>query len=214
MRKALLTVSLMMLVAPAAMAQTGKHVALGASLGFAKYIEKDFESTNLTVGPAYRVRLNTEAKDGWSWSLKSGFGWSRRKTTTEIGGERTDLGRLQTILIMGGIQRVFHQGPWQAGVGIVAGPSINKFDVDAAARDAYQSRLGLTLDDIKVKNSLAVRPGASVWYDINEWLGVEGALSYTFNQPKAETTASGATTSSTWKTDHASVSVGLVVGLF
>jgi hypothetical protein len=213
-RKALLTVVFSMLVAPAAIAQTGKHLAIGASLGFAKYLDKDFDSSNPTIGPAYRVSLKTDPKDGWSWSLKSGFGWSRRKTTTEIGGERTDHGRLQTILIMGGIQRVFRQGPWQAGVGIVAGPSINKFDVDAAARDAYQSRLGLTLDDIKVKNSLAVRPGASVWYDLNEWLGVEGALSYTFNRPKAETTVDGATTSSTWKTDHASASVGLVVGLF
>ena len=214
MRSGLLSLFLMMLMAPAAWAQTGKHVALGGSLGFTKYVDKNFGSTNPTFSPAYRIRLKPEGTDGWSWALKSGLGWSNRKTAADIGGIDTQLGKLQTIPIMGGVQRAFRKGPWQVGFGIVAGPSINSFKVDQGARDAYQSRLGLVLNDVKVKSSLAVKPDISAWYDLSKWFAVQGSIGYLFNRPKAETTLSGVTTSSTWKTDHASASVGLVVGIF
>ena len=146
MRKAFLAVILLLLMTGPALAQTGKRVALGVAVGVSSYIDKDFSSTNPSIEPAYRVRLNAETKDGWSWSLKSGLGWSNRKTSSDIGGVGTRLGKLQTILIMGGVQRVYRQGPWQVGGGVVAGPSFNQFDVDRAARDAYQSRLGQALD--------------------------------------------------------------------
>lgn len=214
MRRGLLGMFLMMLITLPAFAQTGKHVALGGSIGLTNYIDKDFSSKNPDFSPAYRIRLKTEVKNGWTWAPASGLGWSRRKTSTDIGGTRTQLGRLQTILIMGGVQRALSQGPWQVGFSVVGGPSINKFDVDQAARDAYQSRLGLALSDVKVKNSLAVRPQISAWYDLSQWLAVQGSVSYLFNRPKAETTLGGVKSASTWKTDHASASVGLVVGIF
>jgi hypothetical protein len=214
MRNGLLGMFLMMLMASAAMAQTGKHLAIGAGLGFTEYADKDFSNKNPTVSFAYRFRLHTETTDGWSWGLKSGLGWSKRKTSTHIGGIPTELGKLQTILIMGGGQRAFRQGPWQVGFSVVAGPSINHFDVDGAAREAYQSRLGQTLGDIKVKTSLAVRPEVSAWYDLGKWFAVGGSVAYIVNRPKAETTLDGVKSSSTWKTDHASASVSAVVGIW
>lgn len=207
-------VILMLLVAAPAMAQTGKHVALGASVGVTKYVDDRFHSKSPDISPAYRLSLKTNRADGWSWALKSGLGWSRRDVSDDVGGSDTKLGKLQTILIMGGGQRVYRQGPFQVGAGIVAGPSFNQFDVDQAARDAYQANLGVALDDIKVKTSLAARPDFSAWYDLNAWLGVGATVSYTFNRPKAETSAGGVTTSSTWKTDHTSASLALVVGIF
>ena len=214
MRRVFLGMLLLMLMVPAANAQTGKRVALGGAVGLTHYIDKDFSSKNPGFSPAYRIRLNPESKEGWSWAPKSGFGWNNRKTSTDIGGTETQLGKLQTILIMGGVQRKLHHGPWQLGIGAVAGGSINHFEVDRAARDAYQNRLGLTLTEIKVKNSIAVRPQVDAWYDLSKWFALHGSVSYLFNRPKAETTLGGVTTSSTWKTDHASVSVGLVVGVF
>ena len=202
------------MMAPAAWAQTGKHLAIGAGLGVTNYTDKDFSSKNPGVSPAYRINLSTQVKDGWSWAPRSGLGWSRRNTTTDIGGIRTHLGKLQTIVITAGGQRGFRQGPWQVGFGVVAGPSINKFDVDSAARDAYQNRLGRKLSDVKVKTSIAVKPEISAWYDLNQWFAVQGSVAYVFNRPKAETTAGGVTTSTTWTTDHTSASVGLVVGIF
>ena len=209
-----LALFVMVLSAPSAWAQTGKHVAIGGALGVTSYTDKDFSSRNPGVSPTYRIILSTQAKDGWSWAPKSSLGWSKRNTTTDIGGIRTHLGKLQTILIMAGVQRVFRQGPRQIGFGVVGGASLNHFDVDSAPRAAYLGRLGRTLNDVKVKNSFAVKPEVSAWYDLNQWFAVQGSVSYLFNGPKAETTAGGVTTSAIWKTDHASASVGLVVGIF
>ena len=204
----------MMLMAPAAMAQTGKHFAIGGAIGLSKYADDNFSSKNPGFSPAYRLNLKPDAADGWKWAPKGSIGYSNRKTKGVIGGISTELGRLQMIPITGGIQRSLRQGPWQLGIGVGAGISINHFKVDGAARDARQSQLGTTLNDIKVKNSLVIKPEVSAWYDIGKWVGVQGSLSYSINRPKADTTVNGVTTSSTWKTDHASASVGLVVGIY
>ena len=214
MRSGMLGLVLMVLMASAASAQTGKHVALGVGLGVTNYLDKDFSSKNPGISLAYRIRLRPDTKDGWTWAPKGSLGWSKRKTSADIGGIPTQLGKLQIIPIMGGVQRSLRKGPWQVALGVVGGVSINHFEVDGAARDAYQSRLGLVLGDIKVKNSIEVRPDVNACYDLSKWFAVQGSLSYVFNRPKAETTLGGVTTSSTWKTDHASASIGLVVGIF
>lgn len=205
---------LLMLMASSASAQTGKHFSLGAGIDFSKYADSDFKAKNPGATFAYRINPKPEAPDGWRWGFKTGLGYSKRSTTTEIGGIRTKLGRLQMIQILVGGQRSLRQGPWQVGIGVVAGPSFNHYDVDAGARDAYQTRLGTTLDRVKVGNSIAVKPEANAWYNLNRWFALQGTLSYIVNRPKAETTVGGVTSSSHWKTDHASVGLSLVVGIF
>jgi hypothetical protein len=214
MRTACVGMFLMMLMAPAAMAQTGKHLAIGGGIGVTRYADKDFSAKNPGFSIMYRLNLKSEAPDGWYWGPKGDAGWSKRETSTDIGGARTPLGKLQTILIMGGIQRSLRQRPWQLGIAIVGGAAIHDFEVDHRARDAYVSRLGSDLANIKVKNTIAVRPEAQVNYDLSKWLGVQGQLSYLYDRPKAETTSGGVTTSTTWKTDHLAASIGLVVGIF
>ena len=214
MTRRILTTLLLLLLAPAAMAQTGKHVALGASIGVSSYADRSFRSSNPDFSPAYRLSLKTSRKSGWSWSLKSGLGWSRRDVSQDIGGEDTQLGKLQMGYVMGGVQRVLRGGPLEVGAGIEAGPSFNHFDVDQGARDAFQNRLLVPLDDIKVENSVAIRPDVSAWYDLGPRLAIGGSMSYTINRPRVQTTAGGVTTTSTWKTDHANASVGFVVGMF
>ena len=216
MRTAPIALLLILVAAPAALAQTGKRVAIGGAIGLTRYADDDFGfgSKDPSFSLAYRVRMNPAARSGWAWAPKSSFGLTKRDASSDIGGTRTHLGQLQTIQVMGGVQRVMHQGPWQVGLGVAAGPSINDFSVDAGARDAYQSRLGTDLGDVNVKNSIAVKPEFSAWYDLSRMLGVQGSLSYLFNRPKVETTSGGVTTTSTWKTDRASAKLGLVVGIF
>ena len=214
MRIACWGILLMMVAAPAAMAQTGKHIAIGGAIGVTSYADHDFSTKNPGFSLAYRLNPKPARTYSWKWGVKGDLGWSRHNTTTDIGGVETPLGKLQTGLIMGGIQRSMQRGRWQGGVAIVAGPSFHQFDIDGRARDAYESRLGTDLADIKVKTSVAVRPEAIANYDLNQWLGVQGTLSYLIDRPKAETTSGGATTSRTWKTDRLSAGVALVVGIF
>ena len=214
MRGAVLGMVVMMLVATAASAQTGKHVALGAALGVSKYLDKDFSSKNPDISLAYRINLKPEADNGWTWAPKGSLRWSNRKTSTDIGGARTQLGMLRTVMIMVGVQRGLRQGPWQVGFSLVAGASINHFTVDGAARNAYLSRLGRDLDRIELRTSVAVGPDISASYDLGRWFALQGSVSYLFDRPKADLTSGGVTSTSTWKTDHANASVGLVVGIF
>jgi hypothetical protein len=205
---------LMMLVATAAFAQTGMRVAIGGAIGISKYSDEDFSTKNPNLSFAYRLRVKADSPDGWGWAPKTSVGWSNRKTSTDIGGTRTQLGKLESIPIMGGIERGYRDGPIKVGLSVVGGISVNHFNVDGAARDAYQVRLGETLGDIKVKNAFALRPELSIWYDLGSRFAVQGVTTYLFSHPKAETTIDGVTTTSTWKTDHTSARLGLVVGLF
>ena len=214
MRTTCVGIFLLMLIATGANAQTGKRLAIGAGIAMTSYADQDFKTKNPGVTFMYRLNLKPDAADGWYWGAKGDAGWSKRATTTDIGGVRTPLGKLQTTLLMGGVQRSLRMRPWQVGIAIVAGPSLHQFDVDRRARDAYVSRLGRDLAGIDVKNTIAVRPETQVNYDLNKWLGVQAQLSYLIDRPKAETTSGGVTTSTTWKTDHLAASLGLVVGIF
>lgn len=214
MRTALVGMLLMTLAATTAHAQTGKRLAVGGGIGVTSYTDKDFSAKNPGFAFMYRVNLKPNAPDGWYWGVKGDAGWSKRSTTTDIGGVRTPLGKLQTTLVMAGIQRSLRMRPWQLGIAVVAGPSFHQFDVDRRARDAYLSRLGRDLASIDVKNTVAVRPEAQVNYDLNKWFGIQSNLSYLYDRPKAETTSGGVKTTTTWKTDHLSANVGLVVGIF
>lgn len=215
MRNAWWTTVLMMLLLPAAaMAQSGKHLALGAGIGTTSYADEDFQVKNPELALLYRIDLRPKQPNGWYWGAKGDAGWSNREVRPEIGGARTTLGKLQTILLMAGIQRSMRMRPWQLGVAVVAGPSFHQFDVAAGARAAYLSRLGRDLASVDVKTSLAVRPEAQVNWDLSRWLGVQGNLSYLIDRPKADITSGGVTTTTTWKTDHLSANVGLVVGIF
>jgi hypothetical protein len=216
MRGTSLGVFLMLLVATAAWAQTGKHVSLGGAIDVTSYSDKEFSVKNPGFAVAYRFNLkpDQQAPDGWRWAPKVGVGWSSREITGDIGSTRTVLGKLQSLPIELGVQRVLRQGPWHLGIGVAAGPSFNSLKVNQAARDAYASQFGAELGDIEVKTSLAVGPDVSAWYDLNDWFALHGSVSYLFNRPKVETLSQGVTTSSTWKTDHATASIGLVVGIF
>jgi hypothetical protein len=211
--RTLLVLSMVVMLAPAARAQTGKHLALGAGLNLHHYADGDFGSKNPGVDFVYRIVRNPGKGDGWNWETKTSVSWSKTDTRTDIGGSSTQLGRLQTIPIMVGVQRAYHQGPMKVGTWVVAGPSFNRFDTDGAARSAYAS-LGSELNSVDVNNSIAVRPGLSAWYDLGSWIGLHGSASYTFNRPTAKTTVDGVTTSSTLNTDHASFDLGLAIGIF
>jgi hypothetical protein len=206
---------LVVTLAPAASAQTGKHVAVGAGLTYHKYFDDGFSQKNPGVSFIYRITLKPDSQtDGWKWEPKGGFGWFLADTQQNVAGLATHMGKVRARPFMAGVERSYRQGPMKIGFSAVVGPSFNHFNVDDAARVAYSTRLGRELSSITVKNSVAVRPEASLWYDLGPWLALHGSVSYMINRPTAETTVGGTTASTRWKTDHANFQIGLVVGLF
>jgi hypothetical protein len=195
-------------------AQTGKHVAVGGGIVVIKYLENDFSQSNPSPTFEYRVRLNPDVQDGWSWTGRGGFGWFTADTNRDIGGLPTALGELRARPIMAGIERSYVRGPLSLGLAVVAGPSFNNFSTTDAARAAYLARLGDELREVSVKTSFAVRPEVGVWYDLGRWVALHGSIDYMVNRITAETTAGNVQSSTTWKTDHVGLHLGLVIGIF
>ena len=215
MKKTCTALVLATMLATTAHAQPGKHFALGAGVGFKEYSDGAFRSRSGMIIPEYHFGLTPHAdRDGLSFGLKGGIGYSNPERDDAIGGFETTTGKLRMVPVMVGAGPSYRNGPLRVGMGVVAGPSFNKFSVDDAARAAYRERLGETLNSINVRNSIAARPDLSVWYNLSEKVGLHTSVSYTFNRPTVETTVDGVQSSSRWNIDHWSYQAGLAFGIF
>jgi hypothetical protein len=215
MRTTLIGLSLLALFPLTAQAQTGRHVALGASIGFRELIDDHFKKKNPSFSALYRLsRHPSKRKQGWVWRLGGTASYAHTDFDMDLGGTDTKIGSLRTIPVMGGVERAYRHQRIKVGLSLLAGPSFNNFSIDNSARAAYEAQLGAPLEDIKVKNSFAVRSGVGVWYDVSRWVGVHAGIYYQYDRPRATITAGGNSSSETWKTDRVSLSTGLAVGIF
>jgi len=215
MKKTLAAFVLAAILPASAHAQPGDHAALGAGIGFNNYVNGAFSGKTVSVVPEYHFSLTPHAdREGLSFGLKGGVGYSQPDRNDFIGGFETKTGSLRMVSVMVGAGPSYRSGPLRLGVGVVAGPSFNTFSVDDGARTAYRDRNGSSLDAIRVKNSLVVRPDVSLWYNFTDRVGLHSSVSYTSNRPKAETTVDGVSTSDRWVTDRWSYQAGLAVGVF
>jgi len=215
MRKTLIGLCLLGLFPMTAQAQTGKHVSLGAAVGWRDMSDSRFRTTNPSLAFLYRFSRDPNArKQGWVWRLGGTVGYTHSNLNTDVGGADTQMGRLQTIAVLGGIERAYRHDQFKVGLSALAGPTFNSFAVDNAAREAYEARLGVPLEDVEVKNSFAVRTGVGMWYDVNRWVGIHAGVYRWFGQTKATTTAGGASTEDTWRNDKFTASTGIAIGIF
>jgi hypothetical protein len=215
MRKILIGLCLLALSPMTAQAQTEKHVAVGASIGVRQFVDDHFSKKNPSVSFLYRLSRNpSERRQGWVWRLGGTAGYSTTDFDTELGGTDTKVGSLRTIPVMGGVERAYRHDRLKVGFSVLAGPSLNRFSIDNSARAAYEAQLGAPLEDVKAKNSVAVRSGVGVWYDVSQWLGLHAGTYYLYDRPNMTTTAGGISSTETWKIDRVSLYTGFVVGIF
>ena len=198
-----------------AQAQTGKHVSIGAAIGWRDFSDSRFTAKNPSPAFLYRFsRDPNQRKQGWVWRLGGTVGYTHADLSSDVGGADTKMGRLQTIAVLGGLERAYRHNQFKVGASVLAGPTFNSFAVDNAAREAYQDRLGVPLEEVKVQNSLAVRSGVGMWYDVNNWVGIHAGVYKWFGQTTATTTAGGVSTDDTWKNDKLTASMGIALGIF
>jgi hypothetical protein len=219
MRRATLGMCLVMMVASTATAQEGKRVAVGVGITGRSYTDDAFsQKRNPGISFIYRLRLHAKAHDGWRWEPTAGLGWFSAETQMPIGTLSTHLGRLRARPFMGGVARAYRQGPLALSFSVAGGPSFNHFFPDTAAiQKSYiaQPALGtLTSYSVKMSKSFALKPEASLYYDLGSRLALHGSLSYMYNKPTADTTVNSNVTSTKWNASHAKFQIGLVVGIY
>ncbi len=215
MKKTLAALVFATMLATSAHAQPGEHLALGAGVGFQNYTSGAFTGKSASIVPEYHLGLTPHSdRQGLSFGLKGGIGYSQPERSDPIGGFETRTGKLRMVPLMVGAGPSYRNGPLRIGVGVVAGPSFNKFTVDDAARSAYRDRLGATLNSIDVKNSFAVRPDVSLWYNFTSKVGLQSSVSHTTNRMNVDTTVDGVTSRTRWNADRWSYQFGLAYGVF
>lgn len=173
-------------------------LAIGASLN-TREPTSDRLASDLTVGPL--VRLGT----GRGLGITLGFSWFK----ADLAPESSDgtLGRLTIRPVMGGASYTFtDQARWALSMSLVGGMAFNSFTLDQAApRDV----LALEID-----NSFAVRPGVSLWYDVNSRAALNFFTGYVITRPQVTYLEFGDFTKRTVRADTAVVNIGLAYKLF
>lgn len=213
MRRAALVALIATLLPASAMAQTGKHVALGMSVGTHDFADSRFSNGN-GIAFLYRFRTEGTESNGLGLGPAATVGLSRADVADQATAGNVNLGRFQSVPVMAGGGIHYRHNAWWTGLSVTAGASFNRVLVDQKARAAYASQLGQDLEEVDANTAFAVQPGASIWYDLGPRVGLYGGAAYFYSRPKALITVDGVTTEETWKADYLGLSVGAVFGVF
>jgi len=197
----LLALMAVAMIASTAQAQTGRHLSLGAGLGFHKYVDDNFSQKNPGISVVYRISLKPGVTKGWTLEPKGTIDWFKTDVKTAIGTVDTHIGKLRSIPVLVGAGPSYRLGRTKVGFAVLVGPSFNRFTTDKGA------------NPVTVKNSVMVRPETSLWYDVSSRLGLHAGVSYIYNRPTADTTIGASKTSAKWNADHVNFSAGFAIGV-
>jgi hyperosmotically inducible protein len=173
-------------------------LAVGASVN-TRQASNDRLAAASTVAPLFRLG------SGRGLGLTVGFGWFRADLAADSAPGA--LGRITVRPVMGGASYTFtDQNRWSIGASLVGGMAFNSFTLkETTARDV----LALEID-----NSLAVRPGVSLWVDLNSRVALNVFTGYIITRPQMTFLEDGQFARRTVRADTAVVNVGMAYKVF
>ena len=179
-------------------ASLNRRLAIGAAIGTQRPTN-DRLDTNANITPMVRLGV------GRGLGLGMGFSWFQ----TDISSPDTSqtLGRITVRPVMAGVNYTLNdQTRWALSLSLVAGLAFNSFTFEeSTARD------GIALD---VDNSFAMRPGASLWYDINSRAALNVFAGYLITRPGMTFLERGQFVRRSVRADATLLTVGLAWKLF
>ncbi|MBA3271842.1 MAG: BON domain-containing protein [Acidobacteria bacterium] len=174
-----------------------RRFAIGASVNARRPANGLVSGT--TVGPLFRLGT------GRGLGLTLGFGWFDADLSTGASPEAQ--GRMTIRPVMGGASyTITDQARWAMSLSMVGGMAFNSF-----ALEELVSREGLA---VEVDNSLAVRPGVSLWFDLNSRAAFNVFAGYLVTRPQAIFLESGRFTRHPLRADTAVFNIGLAYKVF
>ena len=171
-------------------------VGVGGTLGSTP---GDDLGSGLSVGPIIRLR----PRNGWGPSL--GFGWTRAPIEGTLAA-RPGLADLVVRPVMGGVEYGVIRGRLATTFSLVGGYSFNSLAID-------QGQVGPDRA-IAVDNSLALRPGVGVWYDVTSRVGLHVFAGYRVTRPRVAFASDSDITTRRLDADTVLLTVGVAYWVF
>lgn len=173
-------------------------LAIGASVNTRRVSDESL-AAGTTVGPLFRLG------SGRGVGLTFGLSWF--KADLALPSSPGPLGRITVRPVMGGASYTLTtQARWSIGASLVGGVAFNSFTLqESAARDVLA---------LEVDNSLAMRPGLSLWLDLNSRLALNVFSGYLFTRPKITFLEDGQFARRAVHADTAVFNVGMAYKVF
>ncbi len=175
-----------------------RRLAIGASVNTQQASDESL-AAGTTVGPLFRLG------SGRGVGLTVGLSWFNADLA--LPSSPGPLGRITIRPVMAGLGYTFTDGArWSLGASMVGGLSFNSFTLE-------ESTAGDVLA-LEVDNSLAIRPGVSLWLDLNSRAALNVFSGYVITRPQMTFLEDGQFVRRPVRADTAVFNVGMVYKLF
>jgi hypothetical protein len=195
-----------------AQAQTDTRLAFGADFLIAA---SDHSSTQDRAQPVFTVEPLWRFGDFEpGWGPHFGLNWYAVDIERPVGGTATTLGEVHIRPIMGGYGYTWIRGKNTISADLLAGYAFSSMSLADGASAAYQSRMGVSVNDAEASNTFVVRPEIDIWHDINKLFGLNVNIGYMVARPDVSITTSTGIDKRTARADQFQIRIGLVYSIF
>lgn len=189
-------------------AQTGGRFAIGAESG-SRIPAYSSAGWGKAGGITWRIG---HSREGWGW--RYGLGWYSTDLTRDVGELTTKMGELKIRPLMGGYGYTHIIGRAALSANLVAGYTFASLSQHIDFNEAYRNRLGVQSVQADVGNTFAVRPGVSLWYDLNEKIGLNINGTYTVARPRLTLRSPLGAEQERLRADMFAIKIGFVYSIF
>ena len=170
-------------------------LAVGVSLRHSRPASGDLEPA-VRLGPLFRLG------SGRGLGVSLGFGWF----DADLSSGSSAAGHVRIRPVMAGLAYTFGTDRMSASVSLVAGPSFNRL--------SQQQRSDGAVWALDVRNSLAWRPGASLWLDLSRRTALNVSVGYLLTRPRLNLLENGRVQTQRLRGDTTILNTGVVYKLF
>jgi hypothetical protein len=147
------------------------------------------------------------------WGITGALNWFESDVEGGFAGIGDEVGKLRVRPLMAGASYTVVRGRVAASASLLAGPAFNRLRVTDEVRD----RLRLAGGDPEEgfgSVTLAIRPGASLYYSLTPRVALTGFGGYLLNRPRFTLRTSAGEVRNTWNANAVVVSAGVMVAVF
>jgi hypothetical protein len=189
-------------------AQTGNRVAIGVSLS--PKVAPDGDSRG-GAGIGFLWRLG-HGSEGWGW--KYSLNWYSAEIDQPIGAQRLEFGHLRVRPFLGGYGYTKMIGRYKLSANLMGGYAFNSFELRPGANDAYRQQFNAQGVDTDVSNTFVLKPETSLWFDVNDKIGLTVGAGYMIARPAVTVLSSAGRDKRRVNADMFMFKVGAVYSIF